>query len=126
MKKGEKNGNNDLDEDINSDAASSEQNENDEITFRLGFRNHKSLYYNLNENLIMNNEQLSLMKQLKETVRGNPFGCPSDFGFDRCWKSGGVHQEFTQAREFCYRLRELKNVDDFGTWYLRKVFLRLR
>ena len=73
MKKGEKNGNNDLDEDINSDAASSEQNENDEITFRIAFRNHKSLYLNLNENLIMNDDQLLLMEQLKETVRGNPF-----------------------------------------------------
>ena len=122
MKKGEKNGNNHLDEDINSDAAWSVQNENDEITFRLAFRNDKSLYLNLNENLIMNNEQLSLMKQLKETVRCNPFGCPGDFGFDRLWKTGGVHENFTQEREFCYRLRELKNVDDFGTWYLREVF----
>ena len=111
-----------MDEDTNSDAASSEPNENDKISFRIGFRNHKSLYLNLNEKLIMNNEQLSLMKQLKETVRGNPFGCPSDFGFDRCRKSGGVREEFTQEKEFCHRLRELKNVDDFGCWYLREVF----
>ena len=71
MKKGEKNGNNDLDEDINSDAASSEQNENDEITFRIAFRNHKSLYLNLNENLIMNNEQLTINSYFFVTAHRN-------------------------------------------------------
>ena len=124
-KKGEEKGNNDLDEtleDINSDAASSVEKGNDEITFP----NDKSLYLNLNENLIMNDDQLLLMEQLKETVRGNPFAYPGDFGFDRYWKTGDRHHEFSKQREFYYRLRELKNVDDFGTWYLRLVFLRLR
>ena len=102
MKKGEKNGNNDLDEDINSDGASSEQNEDDEITARLGFRNPKSLYYDLNENLIMDNEQSSLMKQLKETVRGYPLRDPGDFGCDRCWKTGYRQNEFSKERECCY------------------------